>query len=179
MEKENLLKGVNLIVGLIVILLSILVIIFSSAALLSIIILLSIALLFAGIGRLYSAFADEKLNKIAKGLKIIVGILEIIISLTVIIITIIEPTISILLLINLFGLIFIVIGASGIAIGLLVEKFTKQYRFLLILIGIISFVFAFIVLFYPTFGYFVLVILLSLSLLFNGFARVLYALFEK
>jgi len=179
MEKDSILTRVNLVVGLIIIILAIIVIIFSNAALLSIMILLSIALLFAGIGRLYNAFTNEKLKKIAKILKFVTGLLAIILSLTIIIISIVEPATSILLLINLLGYMFIIIGVSRIAVGLLVERYTKEYRFFLVLIGILSFVFAFIVIFYPTFGYFVLVILLSSTLLINGLVRVLYALFER
>jgi len=179
LEKENILTGVNLVIGLMIIILSLIVIVFSNAALLSIMILMSIALFFAGTGRLYNVFANQKLNKSAKILKFIVGLLAIILSLVIIIITIVEPTTSILLLINLFGYMFIIIGVSRIAIGLLVENFTKEYRFFLVLVGIISFIFAFIVIFYPTIGYFVLVILLSMSLLINGLARVLSALFER
>lgn len=179
MEKEDLLIRFNIIIGLIIIFLSILVIIFSSAALLSLMILLSIALLFAGIGRLYNSFANEQLNKIAKIIKFLVGLLAIVISLTILILSIINPSVSILLLINLFGYSFIIIGCARIAIGFLVEKYTKQYRFFLVLVGIVTFVFAFIMILFPTFGYFVLVILLSLSLLFNGLARVMYSVLNK
>jgi len=179
MEKENILTGVNFVFGVLIIILSILVIIFLNAALLSIMILLSIALLFAGIGRLYNGFVNEKLSKFTKALKFITGALAIIISLIVIIVSVIEPTVSILLLIDLFGYMLIIIGVSRIAIGLLIEKYTKEYRVFLVLVGIISFVFAFIVIIFPTFGYFVLVILLSFSLLVNGLARVSHALFER
>ncbi|MBY9021272.1 MAG: hypothetical protein KGD67_09450 [Candidatus Lokiarchaeota archaeon] len=84
-----------------------------------------------------------------------------------------------MLLINLLGYMFIIIGVSRIAVGLLVENYSKVYRVFLVLVGIFSFLFAFIVLLYPTFGYFVLVILLSLSLLINGLVRVLFAAFER
>ena len=179
MEKENILTNINLVVGLIIIVLSVLVIIFSNAALLSIMGLFSIAILFIGIGRLYNAFSNEKLSKLVKALKFITGVLAIILSIIILIVTLIEPVSSILLLINLLGYMFIIIGVSRIAVGILVEDYSNVYRVFLALVGIFSFFFAFIVLLYPTFGYFVLVILLSLSLLINGLARVLFAVFER
>ncbi|MBY9021273.1 MAG: DUF308 domain-containing protein, partial [Candidatus Lokiarchaeota archaeon] len=110
MEKKNILTNVNLVVGLTIVVLSILVFIFSNAALLSIMGLFSIALLFIGIGRLYNAFSNEKLNKIGKVLKFITGVLAIILSIIIFIVTLIEPVSSILLLINLLGYMFIIIG---------------------------------------------------------------------
>jgi len=179
MEKENQFFGINIVIGLIIIILSILVILFSNAALLSIMILLSISFLLAGIVRVYNTFADEKLNKIAKVIKFLVGLSVIVISLTILILTVINPTISILLLIYLFGYSLIVLGCARIAVGLLVERYSKAYRFFLILVGIATFIFAFIVIFFPTFGYFVFTILLSLSLFFNGLLRVFSVLLEK
>jgi len=179
MEKESQFLSINLIIGIIIIILSILVILFSSAALLSIMILLSFALFSAGVARLYNTFADEKLNKIAKVIKFLVGLSIIGISLTILILTLINPTISILLLIYLFGYGLIILGCARIGVGLLVERYSKPYRFFLIFVGIITFIFAFIVIFFPTFGYFVIIILLSLSLLFNGLLRIFTVFLDK
>jgi uncharacterized membrane protein HdeD (DUF308 family) len=179
MEKDNQFFGINIIIGIIVIILSILVIFFSGAALLSLMILLSIAIFFAGTARVYNTFADEKLTKIAKIIKFIVGLSMIGISLTVLITTIINPTVSILLLIYLFGYGLIILGCARIAVGLLVERYSKPYRFFLIFVGIATFIFAFIVIFFPTFGYFVLIMLISLSLLFNGLLRIFSILLDK
>jgi len=179
MEKENQFFGINIIIGIIIIILSILAILFSGAALLSIMLLLSIALFFAGIIRVYNTFADEKLNNIAKVIKFVVGLSMIGISLTILITTIISPAVSILFLIYLFGYGFIILGCARIAVGLLVERYSKPYRFFLILVGIATFIFAFMVIFFPAFGYFVLTILLSLSLLFNGLLRIFSIFLDK
>ncbi|MGB5910155.1 MAG: DUF308 domain-containing protein, partial [Promethearchaeia archaeon] len=144
--------------------------------LLSLIILLSIALLFVGIGRISNAFLNEKLNKIGKVIKYITGILTIIVGIFIMVIVIVDPTFAILILINLVGYTLLVIGITRIFIGIMMEKYSKKYRFILIVVGITTFIFAFLVLIFPTFGYFVIVILLSLSLLLNGFARITYAL---
>jgi len=176
MEKDNILIGINTIVGLIIIILSILTIIFSYTAVLTLIILLSIALLFAGIGRISNAFLNEKLNKIGKVIKYSTAILAIIVSIFILVITIVNPTFSITVLINLVGYTLLVIGIARIFIGIMMEKYSKKYRFILIIVGIISFIFAFFILIFPTFGYFVIVILLSLSLMLNGFARITYGL---
>ncbi len=176
MEKDNLLIRVNIIVGLIIIILAILTIIFANILLLTLMLLLSIALLFVGIGRISNAFLNEKLNKIGKALKYFTGILAIAVSISIMIITMINPTFSILILINLVGYTLLAIGIARIFVGIMMEKYSKKYRFILIIVGIASLIFAFLVVIFPTFGYFVIVILLSLSLLFNGFARISYAL---
>ena len=176
MEQENILIRVNIFVGLIIIILSILTLILSNIVLISLIILLSIALLFSGIGRISNAFLNERLNKAGKALKYLTGILAIVISISIMIITIINPTFSIIILINLVGYILIAISISRIFIGIMMQKYSKKYRFILFIVGIASLIFALLVLIFPTFGYFVIVILLSLSLLLNGFARVTYAL---
>jgi len=176
MEQENILIRVNIIVGLIIIILSILIIILSNIVLLSLMILLSITLLFAGIGRISNAFLNERLNKTGKAIKYLTGILAITVSISIMIITIIDPTFSVLILINLVGCTLIAIGITRIFIGIMMQKYSKKYRFILFIVGITSLIFALLVLIFPTFGYFVVVMLLSLSLLLNGFARISYAL---
>lgn len=179
MEKLNLFDFINIFIGLIIIVFSLIVIIYANMALITLMILLSIALLVAGVGRVYNTFSDQNLNKIGKILKFMTGLLAIIMSITIILIIVINPMFSIVFLINLLGYTLIIIGIVRIFIGIMIEKYPKKYRFVLILVGIICFVFAFLVLVFPTFGYFLVVIFLSISLLVNGIARISYVLFGK
>ena len=179
MEKLSLFDYINIFIGLITIAFSLIVIIYANIALITLIILLSITLLVAGAGRVYNSFLDKNLNKIGKILKFGTGLLAIIMSITIILILVINPMFSIVLLINLLGYTLIVIGIVRIFIGIMVEKYPKKYRFILILVGIICFVFAFLVLVFPTLGYFLIVIFLSISLLVNGLARMSYVLLGK
>ena len=94
-------------------------------------------------------------------------------------IIIIYSTFSIIFLINLFALVLLIIGIVRIVIGILVDKYSMEYRILLIIIGILSFIVSVVVLFLPPFNYYISVLMISLTLLINGLARVLYVLYEK
>ena len=179
MENENLIKNINIVVGSIIILLSIIVLFYGTAALISLILLLAIAFLFMGIGRLFNAYSNTLLNKLSKYIKYSTGFISIIVSIAVLVITIVNPSLSILILINLFGYVLIIIGVARIAVGYLMELYPIVYRVFLVIVGILTFVFAFIVLLFPILGYFILVTLVSLSLLVNGLARVLFGIVVK
>ncbi|MBY9004777.1 MAG: DUF308 domain-containing protein [Candidatus Lokiarchaeota archaeon] len=179
MEDESTLKSINIIIGSTIFILSILVLILANVLLLSLMVLLSIAVLVSGIGRLYNAFYNKQLNKIGKILKFITGLLASIVGLIILILTIIDPSASIVLAISLIGYTFIVIGVARIFIGVMMENYKMEFRIFLIFIGVITMIFAFIVVLFPTLGYFVLILYISLTLMFNGLTRIIFALFGK
>ena len=179
MENESLFKNINLVVGLVITALSLIVLIFSTATLISLIILLSISFLFVGFGRIYNGFINETLNRTSKFAKYITGALSVIISIVMMILALTDPSLAILIFTNLFGYTLLFIGISRIGVGYLMESYPKQYRAALIIIGIITFIFSFLILVFPVFGYFILVMLISLSLLINGLIRISLGLIVK
>ena len=179
MEEKSIFNSVNSVIGIIIISLSIIVLIFANVVILSLMILLSIAVIFSGIGRIYNAFYNTQLNKFGKILKLITGIIALLMGGLVLILTITVPSVSIILLISLIGYTFIIIGIARIFMGILMESYKKEYRIFLVMIGIITMIFAFTVVLFPALGYFVLITYISLTLMINGLTRIVFSLFGK
>jgi uncharacterized membrane protein HdeD (DUF308 family) len=173
MENENIFKNVNVIVGLVIIALSLIILFFGTITLIILIILISIGFLFAGFGTLYNALINTSLTKTSKYLKFIAGIITTAISISVLVIALVDPDFLLLVFINIFGLGLIVIGIARIMVGYFMETYPKTYRAALILVGTITCIFAFLILTFPTFGYFIILMMISLSLLLNGMIRVI------
>ena len=163
MKEDTAFNSVNIIIGFIVLSISIIVLILPNAVILSLIILLSIAIMASGVARIYNAFYSTYLNKIGKILKLITGILTFLVGLIVIIITYINPSISIIILISTIGYTFIVIGVARIFMGVVNEGYKKEYRIFLIIVGIITLIFAFMIVLFPILGYFILITYISLT----------------
>ncbi len=179
MEGKSRFNSINSIIGIVIISLSIIVLVFSNVVVLSLIILLSIAVIFSGIGRIYNAFYNTLLNKFGKILKLVTGVIAVLIGFIVLILTLTVPGVSIILLISLIGYTFIIIGIARIFMGILMESYKKEYRIFLVMIGLITMVFAFMIILFPALGYFVLITYLSLTLMINGLTRIIFSLFGK
>ncbi|MFW9952156.1 MAG: HdeD family acid-resistance protein [Candidatus Thorarchaeota archaeon] len=172
MEDQKLLSILNIIIGIVVISLSFIVIIFSAQTLATLITLLAIIFLFIGFARIINGFIDEKLTKLGKILKFFTGILGIVVGLLVIIITIINPTYSISILIDSFAIVLTIIGASRIFLGINIQSYPKSYRITMILGGTLTIVLGILIFVFPMIGYFILIVILSIALLINGIIRV-------
>ena len=173
MDNVNLLKPINIIVGMIIIALSLIVLIFGNATLITLILLLASGLLFVGFGRIFNGITNEALSKTSKIAKYFTGLLSIIISLIIFIQNPEKPSFVVIFFPTLFGYALIFIAFARIAVGYLVETYPKPYRAALILIGIMTLMIAFLIfVFFPMIGYFIFLMLISLSLLMDGLARV-------
>lgn len=177
-SEEKYTKMFNMISGLVIILFSIIILVFSTVALLGIMILLSITFIVFGTGRLSDSFSDEKLNRFGVIARFITGLLAILIGIINLIIALVNPSYSILLLINIFAMVLFIIGITRIFIGVFTQEYSKDYRIFLILIGLMSLILSLIVMIVPYVGYYILVLLLSLALLLNGLIRFLSGLFK-
>jgi len=172
MEKQSLLNILNRIIGLSVIILSFIIILSSTTILATLMILLAITFLFIGIGRIINGFIDEKLTKLGKIFKFISGISEIIIGLVVMIIIILEPLYSITILINLFAIGLVIIGASRVVLGVNIRKYSNTYRIIMLLGGTLTIILGIIIFVFPALGYFILIVILAIGLLINGLIRI-------
>lgn len=179
MEEKSRFNSINSIIGIIIISLSIIVLIFANVVVLSLMIVLSIAVIFSGIGRIYNAFYNTLLNNFGKILKLVTGVIAVLVGVLVLILTLTVPSVSIILLISLIGYTFIIIGMARIFMGILMDSYKKEYRIFLVMIGLITMIFAFIVVLFPALGYFVLITYLSLTLMINGLTRIVFSLFGK
>ena len=173
--KEKTIQMVNLLIGIVLIVLGILVIFFSTMAILILLFLISLALLFAGILRIFNAIYNKKLNNKEIILKYSMGIIATIIAIILMALIIGDPAYSIQILINISALAFLFIGISMILIGLIDETYEKWYKNYLILVGFVNLLFAIIILLFPIIGYVFIVTIIAISLILNGLARIILA----
>ena len=170
---EKSLRAWNLISGLLQILLAIIILICSLAAILTLLLIFSIAIMVAGLSRIINSISDEKLGNAAVIWKFLTGILAIIVGLIVFFNTFTQPIFTIHILIFIFALALLGIGISRIIVGLLTSDFHTWYRVFLIIVGFLTIGLSVIVLISPSLGFLILILLLSISLLFNGFASLI------
>ena len=173
--RENYLSTLNIIFGLIIILLSTIIIFYYNIVPLIELFLLATGFLLIGIIRLLNSLLDKKVNRIGIITKFISGIMAIIVSITTFIF-LINPILDIFLLIDLFSLVILAIGVSRIFVGALTMKYTKNFRILTILIGIISITFSVIIFSSHTLSTQFLLFLTSFAVLINGFARIMQSI---
>ncbi|MFX1452602.1 MAG: hypothetical protein ACFFCM_17325, partial [Promethearchaeota archaeon] len=90
---------------------------------------------------------------------------------TAMIFTLIGPTYSISLLINLFAIALLIMGIGRLFIGLFAKGFDSWFKIALIIIGITTIILSVIIFFIPTAGVYALLVLLSIELILNGLGR--------
>ena len=170
---EKSLRISNIISGLIQMILAIMVLLFSVAAVLTLLLFLSIGIIIAGIARILNAISNKKLGNAGVVWKFLSGIFVIIIGIIIFFNIITSPTLTIQFLIFIYALAFLVIGLARIVVGIVTKEFYTLYRILIIIVGILSIGLSVIALLSPELGFIFLIYILSVSLLFNGTARLI------
>lgn len=99
-----------------------------------------------------------------RGLQIILGIIAIILAIAVWM----YISFAVLFMVFLFGFSLMFIGFAGIASGFAVGEISGWRRALGVILGIISVFISFMVIFYPSMGISVLILLLGIGLLISG-----------
>lgn len=177
MEKKNI-RGYNIVTGLVEMLLAILVLIYSVQAITAFIIFLGIGILIVGFARIIDALADEKLSNAQVIWRFIVGVSAIVLALITIFLTITDPTLVILMLILWIAIAFLLTGLVRLFAGIIRKKYPGWMRGLFIIVGLVTIIFAILVLIYPTLGFVYIIVTLSISLLINGLVRFLLGIFD-
>jgi uncharacterized membrane protein HdeD (DUF308 family) len=166
-------RATNIIFGLLIMILAMMVFIFPSTTLLFLIYVIAFTIMLMGISRLINAFSDEKISNFKVITRFITGVVLLIFSIVVIIITLNDPTYSISILIFLLAVALLIMGIGRFFIGLFAKKFDVWFRIALMVIGMVTIVLSIIIFFIPTVGAIYLLIMISVSLLINGLARLL------
>lgn len=174
--KEKNIQVFNFLIGILLIMLGIFVIFFSTLIILFLLFLIALALLFAGIGWIFNAIYNKKLNNKEIILNYSAGIMTIIIAIILMVLIIGDPAFSIQILINIIALAFLFIGISRILIGFIDENYEKWYKGYLILVGFMNLLFAIIILLFPIIGYVFIITIIAISLILNGLARIILAI---
>jgi uncharacterized membrane protein HdeD (DUF308 family) len=90
----------------------------------------------------------------------------------------INPIATAVFSIRLFGLVILLIGLGMLYVGSMNHDYSKQYRSLLMIIGLITMIFGIIILIIPTVGFTLVTIIIAVPLLFNGIIRFLKGFFN-
>jgi uncharacterized membrane protein HdeD (DUF308 family) len=166
-------RASNVIFGILIMILSLLVFFFPTTTLSFLIYVSALAVMLSGVSRLINAFSNEKLSNFKVVTRFISGIILVIFSLIIIIITLNDPSYSISILIWLLAIALLVMGIARLFIGLFAKKFVSWFRILLLLIGITTVILSMVIFFLPAIGALYLLIILSVELLLNGLGRFL------
>jgi len=176
MSEKSVEKGLNasnITNGLLIMILAITIFFYSGAAILLLILLFSAILILSGMGRIFNAFSNEELTGAGAIVKFISGIILIVVSISMIIAVLSNPTFSVALIIFIYSIIILIVGISRIFIGLAGANYLKWYRILLFIIGVVVVVLSLIVLFAPSLSNSMVFSMFAISMFLSGFARFL------
>jgi uncharacterized membrane protein HdeD (DUF308 family) len=168
----NWMRGLDIIIGSILVIAGIWIMIDISLIVLTMLFIISFALIFAGIGRLIRAATSEGMKPLSRIMNLLAGAIAIILSMLVFIF----PGLSLFLLIGFVAISLILIGVARIIIGGQEDILSSWMRGLNIIIGILSIGLGFLAMLFPGFGFLTAIFYISISLITNGFTRILSGL---
>ena len=134
--------------------------------------LLSLVLLVLGFSRLVRGLSHRLFTKTHRIIDIIAGILSIVLGFVVLA----DPLLGATTLVFLLAFAAMIYGITTIVLGAMLKSLKKWSRAFLIVAGILSLVFSFVVLGFPALGLFTLVVMLAVSFLVNGIESIVSAI---
>ncbi|MFW9920739.1 MAG: DUF308 domain-containing protein [Candidatus Thorarchaeota archaeon] len=163
------LRGLDIILGLVSLVLGFWIMLDFSLVPLTALFLMSISLIALGFARLAKAISVKELSVLSRFLNVMAGVLAIFMALLVFVFS----SLAIELLILLVALGLLVIGIVRVSVGLLEEEVPGWGRILHFVVGLMTLVIALFALFFSTIGFYVLAVVLAVSFISNGIARVI------
>ncbi len=157
-------RAFSIIVGILVLIFAFAIVAFPELGLFTIVIWTAITLLSVGFGRIAVGLGVPNLSSGLKAFNIIAGVLVIIIAF----VALWYPALTLAVQIILFALSLLVNGIAQLSVAGLGKRLPNAPKWLMALIGILSIIFAVLVIAFPGFGTAVLVALLALGLLMQG-----------
>ena len=161
-------RGLDLVLGLVIVGIGFYFMVFSSYATTLILSFFAIGLLFIGIVRTVKSITMTDMSKGPRFAKLLFGLLIIGLSALVILL----PTLALSVLILLVALSLMMSGMSRLVIGYMEKELAMWARGLYIIVGLVAFCVGFIAGVFPNFGYEILVLLISATLIFMGAVRI-------
>ncbi|MDF1538745.1 MAG: hypothetical protein P1Q69_07570 [Candidatus Thorarchaeota archaeon] len=129
----------------------------------------AVGLLFIGVIRTVKGVMMSNLARVSKIVKILLGIGIIGVSVGIIIF----PTLAISTLIILIALALMMSGMSRAVVGYMEKELAIWARGLYVVAGLLTFAIGFIAAVFPTFGFLILSLMISLAIIFLGVVRIL------
>ncbi len=167
-KAPNWLRAFDIIFGLISVITSVVVLAFQNAAILTLIFILSLVLLVVGVARIFGGIFAIYLSGGMRALNVGIGIIAISIGITAIVYT--DLTTQLLIYIISFAL--LLNGVARLLIGGLIKVFPKWLRGFFIVVGFLTIGLSFVVFVYSELGFLALILMLSISFMINGIARI-------
>ena len=171
-KQSGVVRVLRVIVGIIAIALAFFILAEPGLGVATLVLLLSFALLVLGFARLLRVLSHKLLTKLHRVVDIIAGVLSIILGFVVLSF----PLLGISTLVLLLALAAMIYGITTIVLGAVARLLQKWVRAFLVVVGLLSVVFSFIVIGDPALGLFTLVILLAVSFLMNGIESIVSAI---
>ena len=161
-------RALDIVLGLIAVTLSFVVLVYQELAILTMILVLSIVLLFVGMARIFGGIFVTYLSDGMRAVNVGMGILALVLGAIALLYA--DLTTQVLIYILYFAL--LVNGIARLAIGGFAKVFPSWVRGLLVVVGLLTIVLSVVVFVSPGFGFLTLVLVLSVTFLLNGIARI-------
>jgi uncharacterized membrane protein HdeD (DUF308 family) len=171
-KQSGALRAFHIIVGLIAIAAAIFIIAEPGLGIYTLVLLLSISLLILGFSRLARGLSHRLFTKAHRAIDVIAGVLSLILGFVVLAF----PLLGVGTLVFLLAFAAMIYGVTSLVLGALAGQLPKWSRAFLVITGIVSVVFSLVVLVFPAFGLFTLVVMLAVSFLVNGVESIISAL---
>ena len=165
-------KITNILVGIVFLVLACVAIINIELATYSILIIFGVSLIILGLVRIFVGLYYKEEEKTTRILKVSFGSIFIIIGIIILSV----PSLGVDLLIILLASALIANGLIRVIISIIEKNTPNWFRILFGLIGSITIFLGVITLIFTKYGYFTLIILISIIFIMNGIARIMYYL---
>lgn len=162
------LRALDIVFGLIAIILSVVVLVYQDLAILTMIFVLSIVLLVVGIARIFGGIFAKYLSDGMRAVNVGIGILALVLGAIALLHT--DLTTQVLIYILSFAL--LLNGIARLVIGGFARLLPSWLRGLLTVVGLLTIILSVVVFVSPAFGELTLVLILSITFLLNGIARI-------
>lgn len=166
------LRILRIVFGVIAIIASIFVLASPGVAIYTLVLLLSFALLMLGFARLARGFSHHLYSKHHRIVDVLLGVLGILLGLVVLAF----PMLGVDTLVVLLAFAMLFYGIGSIVIGASIGEWAKWVKALLVIFGIVSLIFSFVVLARPAVGLLTLVLMLSVSFMVHGVESIVSAI---
>lgn len=162
------LRALDIVFGLIAIILSVVVLVYQDLAILTMIFVLSIVLLVVGIARIFGGIFAKYLSDGMRAVNVGIGILALVLGAIALLYT--DLATQVLIYILSFAL--LLNGIARLVIGGFARLLPSWLRGLLTVVGLLTIILSVVVFVSPAFGELTLVLILSITFLLNGIARI-------
>ena len=164
----NWLRSLDIIFGLISVILSAVILDYQELAILTLIFILSLILLVIGIARIFGGIFANYLSSGMRILNVGIGIVAIILA----VISLVFTDFTIQLLIYIISFALLLNGVARLLIGGFAKALPKWLRGFFVAVGLLTIGLSIVVFVYSDLGFLALVLMLSVTFMFNGIARI-------